>query len=60
MDFRPTEQQQVLRRAVREFAETEIRPFVREWDTVQAFPRALVAKMAALGLMGIQFAEVTR
>jgi len=57
MDFRPTEQQQVLRRAVREFAETEIRPFVREWDAAQAFPRALVAKMAALGLMGIQFAE---
>ena len=57
MDFRPTEQQQVLRRAVREFAETEIRPFVREWDTVQAFPRALVTKMAALGLMGIQFPE---
>jgi alkylation response protein AidB-like acyl-CoA dehydrogenase len=57
MDFRPTEQQQVLRRAVREFAETEIRPFVREWDAVQAFPRALVSKMAALGLMGIQFPE---
>ncbi|MCU0249099.1 MAG: acyl-CoA dehydrogenase family protein [Vicinamibacterales bacterium] len=57
MDFRPTEQQQVLRRAVREFAETEIRPFVREWDTLQAFPRALVGKMAALGLMGIQFPE---
>jgi alkylation response protein AidB-like acyl-CoA dehydrogenase len=57
MDFRPTEQQQVLRRAVREFAETEIRPFVREWDEAQAFPRALVGKMAALGLMGIQFPE---
>jgi len=57
MDFRPTEQQQVLRRAVREFAETEMRPFVREWDAVQAFPRALVSKMAALGLMGIQFPE---
>jgi alkylation response protein AidB-like acyl-CoA dehydrogenase len=57
MDVRPTEQQQVLRRAVREFAETEIRPFVREWDAVQAFPRALVGKMAALGLMGIQFPE---
>jgi len=57
MDFRPTEQQQVLRRAVREFAETEIRPFVREWDAAQAFPRALVGKMAALGLMGIQFPE---
>ena len=57
MDFRATEQQQVLRRAVREFAETEIRPFVRDWDAAQAFPRALVGKMAALGLMGIQFPE---
>jgi hypothetical protein len=57
MDFRPTDQQQLLRRAVREFAETEIRPFVREWDDTQAFPRSLVAKMAALGLMGIQFPE---
>jgi alkylation response protein AidB-like acyl-CoA dehydrogenase len=57
MDVRLTEQQQVLRRAVREFAETEIRPHVREWDRVQAFPRELVAKMAALGLMGIQFPE---
>ncbi len=57
MDFRQTEQQQVLRRAVREFAETEIRPHVREWDEAQAFPRTLVSKMAALGLMGIQFPE---
>jgi len=57
MDFRPTEHQQVLRRAIREFAEAEIRPFVREWDAIQAFPRALVGKMAALGLMGVQFPE---
>jgi len=57
MDFRPTDQQNLLRRAVREFAETEIRPHVREWDEAQAFPRSLVTKMAALGLMGIQFPE---
>ena len=57
MDFRLTDEQQVLRRTIREFAETEIRPFVREWDEAQAFPRSLVAKMAALGLMGIQFPE---
>jgi alkylation response protein AidB-like acyl-CoA dehydrogenase len=57
MDFRLTDEQQVLRRVIREFAETEIRPFVREWDEAQAFPRSLVAKMAALGLMGIQFPE---
>ena len=57
MDFRPTDEQRVLRRTIREFAETEIRPFVREWDEAQAFPRSLVAKMAALGLMGIQFPD---
>jgi len=57
MDFRPTDLQDLLRRAVREFAETEIRPYVREWDEAQAFPRSLVTKMAALGLMGIQFPE---
>ncbi len=57
MDFRLSEQQEILRRTVREFAETEIRPFVREWDEAQAFPRSLVAKMAGLGLMGIQFTE---
>jgi alkylation response protein AidB-like acyl-CoA dehydrogenase len=57
MDFRPTDEQQLLRRSVREFAETEIRPHVREWDDQQHFPRELVPKMAALGLLGIQFPE---
>ena len=37
MDFRPTEEQEILRRTVREFAETEIRPHVREWDQEQRF-----------------------
>jgi alkylation response protein AidB-like acyl-CoA dehydrogenase len=57
MDFRPTEEQALLRRTVREFAETEIRPHVREWDESQHFPTELVAKLAELGLMGIQFDE---
>jgi alkylation response protein AidB-like acyl-CoA dehydrogenase len=57
MDFRPTDEQQLLRRTVRDFAETEIRPHVREWDEQQHFPVELVAKLAALGLMGIQFPE---
>ena len=57
MDFRPTDEQQLLRRTVREFAETEIRPHVREWDEQQHFPGDLVPKLAALGLMGIQFPE---
>ena len=57
MDFRLTEEQQLLRQSVREFAEREIRPHVREWDEAQRFPRELVPQLAALGLMGIQFPE---
>ncbi|HZT77040.1 MAG TPA: acyl-CoA dehydrogenase family protein [Vicinamibacterales bacterium] len=57
MDFRPTDEQALLRRTVREFAETEIRPHVREWDHDQHFPTELVPKLAALGLLGIQFPE---
>ena len=57
MDFRPTEEQALLRRSVREFAETEIRPHVREWDEAQHFPMELAPKLAALGLLGIQCPE---
>jgi alkylation response protein AidB-like acyl-CoA dehydrogenase len=57
MDFRPTAEQELLRRSVREFAEQEIGPHVREWDREQHFPIELVPKLAALGLMGIQFPE---
>ena len=57
MDFTLTEEQQLLRRTVREFAETEIRPHVREWDEAQHFPDAIIPALGALGLMGIQIPE---
>jgi hypothetical protein len=57
MDLRLSEEQTLLRRSVREFAETEIRPYVREWDEAQHYPPELTPKLAALGLMGIQFPE---
>jgi alkylation response protein AidB-like acyl-CoA dehydrogenase len=57
MDFRLTEEQHLLRRSVREFAETEIRPHVREWDESQHFPAEIVPALADLGLLGIQFPE---
>jgi alkylation response protein AidB-like acyl-CoA dehydrogenase len=57
MDFRPTPEQALLRQSVRAFAETEIRPHVREWDETQHFPIELVPKLAALGLLGIQAPE---
>ena len=57
MDLRLTDDQELLRRSVREFAEAEIRPYVRDWDDAQEFPAGLIPKLAALGLMGIQFPE---
>jgi alkylation response protein AidB-like acyl-CoA dehydrogenase len=57
MDFRLTEEQDLLRKSVREFAETEIRPHVREWDESQHFPTEIVPALAGLGLLGIQFPE---
>ncbi len=57
MDFRLDEDQALLRKSVREFAETEMRPHIMEWDNAQHFPAELLPKLAALGLMGIQFPE---
>src|SRR5260221_14741184 len=54
MDCRLTDEQLLLRRSVRDFCETEIGPYVREWDERQHFPAELVPKLARLGLMGIQ------
>ena len=55
MNFCLSDDQQLLRRSVREFAESEIKPSIREWDEAQHFPHELLAKLAELGLMGIQF-----
>jgi alkylation response protein AidB-like acyl-CoA dehydrogenase len=52
-----SQEQELLRRSIREFAERELRPFVMEWDEAQGFPRELLSRFAALGLMGIQFPE---
>lgn len=57
MDFALSEEQQLLRRSVREFAESEMRPNVMAWDEAQHFPTELMPKLAELGLMGIQFSE---
>ena len=57
MDFSYTNEQQQLRRAVREFAEAEILPHVREWDEHSTFPAAVIAKCGQMGLMGSIFPE---
>ena len=55
MNFCLSEDQQLLRRSVREFAESEIKPHVREWDEAQHLPGELLPKLAELGVMGVQF-----
>ena len=57
MDFRPTDEQALLRQSVRAFAEAEVGPHVREWDETQHFPAEIVPKLAALGLLGIQLPD---
>jgi alkylation response protein AidB-like acyl-CoA dehydrogenase len=59
MDLRLTDEQQLLRRTIRDFAEAEMRPHVMTWDEAQAFPVELWRKMAALGLTGIQVPEAS-
>ncbi len=53
MDFNLTGEQQLLKKTVRDFAEAELLPHSREWDEKQEFPRAVFAKLADLGLMGV-------
>jgi alkylation response protein AidB-like acyl-CoA dehydrogenase len=53
LDFSLSEEQQLLKRTVREFAESELRPHSREWDERQEFPREVFTKLGQLGLMGV-------
>jgi alkylation response protein AidB-like acyl-CoA dehydrogenase len=53
LDFSLSEEQQLLRKTVREFAEAEIGPHAREWDEKQEFPREVFTKLGELGLMGV-------
>ncbi len=47
----------LLQRTVREFAVEEVAPVAEELDRTKSFPYELVAKMGALGWMGIPFPE---
>src|SRR3954453_21323108 len=48
---------QLLQRPVRDFAVSEVAPVAEELDRTKAFPYELVAKMGALGWMGIPFSD---
>ncbi|WP_322822813.1 acyl-CoA dehydrogenase [Chloroflexus sp.] len=57
MEFQLTEDQQMLRDMVRQFAEKEAKPTVAERDEHARWPAELVRKMGELGLMGVAVSE---
>jgi alkylation response protein AidB-like acyl-CoA dehydrogenase len=57
VEFSLTDEQQQLRRTIREFAEGEIAPHVMEWDEASKFPSEIIPKLAEMGLLGVIFPE---
>ena len=57
MDFKLTEDQQLIRDTARDFAQREIAPQAEEIDRSGAFPLDILRQMAGLGLMGLPIAE---
>ena len=57
MNFELTDEQQLIRDTVREFAQTRVAPVAEELDRESRFPYELVEEMAELGLMGIPIPE---
>ena len=57
MDFELNEDQQQIKRTIREFAEAELKPHVMEWDEAAHFPVELQPKFAELGIMGVLIPE---
>jgi butyryl-CoA dehydrogenase len=52
-----SEEQQLLQKSVREFAEAEVRPLAKENDETGKYPRGLFQKAAELGLTGVAIPE---
>lgn len=54
MDFNPCMKHQLIRKTVREFAESEIKPHVSAMDKDSRFPWEIVEKMKPLNFFGLQ------
>ena len=55
MDFQLSDEQQQLKKTVREFAEREILPNVMKWDEACEFPLTTIKELGKLGLLGTVF-----
>src|SRR5213082_760002 len=57
IDFQLTDDHEALVQTVREFAQKEVAPYIKEWDEKQEFHREIFQKMAALNLLGVCIPE---
>ncbi len=57
IDFQLTDDHEALVQTVREFAQKEVAPFIKEWDERQHFERSVFDKMAELNLLGVCIPE---
>lgn len=57
MDFQTSETQKMIAQSIRDFAETNIRPYIMEWDEAQTFPVELFKKLGEMGFMGVLVPE---
>ncbi|PIC70644.1 acyl-CoA dehydrogenase [Sporosarcina sp. P16b] len=57
MNFDLTDEQQMVRKLVRDFAEAEVEPGADERDRTGEFPKEIFEKFSELGLMGLPFPE---
>src|SRR5271156_6233801 len=55
LDFQLSDEQQQLKKSVREFAEREVAPNVMKWDEACEFPLATIKELGKLGLLGTVF-----
>ena len=57
MNFEMTEEQQLIKNMVREFAENEVKPIAAEIDKKHSYPEKTIKRMAELGLYGLSIPE---
>ena len=53
MDFLLSQEQEILKESIRNFARKEIQPGVKEWDEKALWPEGLTKKLADMGFLGI-------
>src|SRR5437868_11549016 len=53
MDFSLKDHQKLIRDAVRQFMETEVRPFVKKWEKQEKFPAEAIQRLGEMGCCGM-------